>query len=79
MIPNPIPKGTTREQWERYELEKKNHETHIQNQKDFLQAVLSSVDEHGMEKTFRMFNDDLNKSLSMDAPNEPGYYRANND
>jgi len=71
--------GTTPEQWERYEMDKKNHEAMIQNKRNFLFDVLKHVEEYGVDNTRRWFEDEILKEWSMNAPNKPGYYMANND
>lgn len=73
------PKGTTKEQWDQYELDQKNHEAWIKGRKEFLVDVLSHADQHGSQSAFEYFTKLLDDKLSMDAPNKPGYYRANND
>ena len=72
-------KQTTPEQWEKYQIELKNHQAWIQGRREFLMQILKSVFENGIGPTEQKFNRELDQSLSMDAPNEPGYYRANND
>lgn len=79
MIPKTLPAGTTQEQWERYELDQKNHESRIQNKRDFLQAVIDYSTTHTLTQTYEHFAAELDMAQSMDAPDEPGYYRANND
>ena len=74
-----IPKGTTQEQWDRYELDQRNHEAWIKSRREFLVSVLSHCDHHGSQSAFEYFTRELDMKLSMDAPNKPGYYRANND
>lgn len=74
-----MPEGTTQEQWDRYEMDQRNHEAWIKSRREFLEAVLSHADQHGSMSAFEHFNNELDMKLSMDAPNRPGYYRANND
>lgn len=71
--------GTTPEQWERYDMDKRNHEARIHNKTTFLNDVLKYAKEYGIENTEKHFKDKINQEWSMDAPNMPGYYRANND
>lgn len=66
-------------EWKQYELDLLNHKARIKNKRDFLDAVLRFVEIFGIESTRRDFNTELDRELFMDAPNEPGYYRANND
>lgn len=77
--PTKLPSGTTQEQWDRYELDQKNHEARINGRREYLEAILTMVQKHGIEYTQDHFNRELDKSLHMDAPNKPGYYRSNND
>jgi len=70
---------TTAEQWEQYQLDLKNHEAWVNNRKEYLQRVLDYAMSNGIEDAHKRFMHELDQALSMDAPNEPGYYRANND
>lgn len=60
------PKGTTKEQWDRYERESADFEKKMR-------AI-----EPPKEEMPELWNEWL-KTYSMNAPNKPGYYRANND
>jgi hypothetical protein len=64
--PGTYPKGTTEKQWDRY----RNEALEFENR---MRAIEPSKEEQPAlwEEWF--------KSYSMDAPNKPGYYRANND
>ena len=78
-IPNPLPRGTTREQWDRYELDKLNHDAFVSGRRQFLARVLIYAEQNGIDAAEKYFTEELNRAHSMDAPNEPGYYRATND
>ena len=58
-----LPKGTTQEQWDRYELDMKAHEDFCAREKP------TDPEKLGAWEMMRF----------CDAPNKPGYYRANND
>ena len=73
------PTGTTKEQWDKYELDLQNHEARIAYQRDFLNNILMYCEANGFNATKQKFESELDRALSMDAPNKPGYYRANND
>lgn len=66
------PKGTTAAQWIAYNIEKK----------EFLEMMEANRPD---PRTFENANDynransEWCKELAMNFPNEPGYYRANND
>ena len=66
------PKGTTEAQWKQYEAELREHEERVERERPDPEnypseaAYMSAVSEWKMMR-------------SCDAPNEPGYYRANND
>lgn len=64
-IPNIIPKGTTLEQWEQYEREQYAFESRMR--------AIEPADKNSVEYNLWL------ASYCMDAPNKPGYYRANND
>jgi hypothetical protein len=79
------PAGTTAKQWADYREDLMAHEQFISNYKFFLERIVKHLEWVGKEKTWTpeeihtvMLNE-IKKSHSMDAPNEPGYYRANND
>lgn len=79
MIPETLPRDTTREQWERYVTDKRNHEARIRNKRAFLHDVLEHAEKHGAKEALKHFYHEIDKEQFMDAPNPPGYYRANND
>lgn len=77
-----MPEGTTQAQWDQYELDQKNHEAWINGRKEFMNEVLEMVQSKHIiqiEVIRDHFTRKLDEKLSMDAPNRPGYYRANND
>jgi hypothetical protein len=72
------PAGTTKEQWDRYNAEMAKHTAYMEANKPIRQKY---ADEFG-EVDDDAYNAALNRwrlEGLMDAPNEPGYYRANND
>lgn len=79
MIPNPLPKGTTLEQWERYELDEHNHMAWCKSRQEFAETVIKFVQMYGPVEAFERIKKSIDEIRSMDAPNKPGYYRANND
>lgn len=84
MIPNPLPldimgRQTTKEQWEAYEMELKNFKARIQSKRTFLKAILTYAEKYGVEQADGYFTMELDMAESCDAPNKPGYTRANND
>lgn len=79
MIPETLPEGTTLEQWNNYEMERLNHEARIRNKREFLLRVTTRCHSVGPGVAFAEIMIEIDKESSMDAPNEPGYYRANND
>lgn len=83
-------KGTTIEQWERYYVESKEFEERMQAKKPVKPEVCDKCEqpqdhpELMCECSFLMKQYERNLSewqmaRSCDAPNKPGYYRANND
>lgn len=65
-------KPTTKEQWDAYERELKAHEERVKREEPVRNNFSAAFDyECALAEWERM--------RSMDAPNEPGYYRANND
>jgi hypothetical protein len=82
------PKGTTKEQWDRYESEMKAHDERVKRlQPDPAKYGFesSSLENQGGwtieggEQAFRRAVSEWEMMRSCDAPNKPGYYRANND
>lgn len=80
------PAGTTNEQWEQYESDYEVFMGRISVRKFELDRMLNYLKFINPEKNTwtldeirRKISDEISKSESMDAPNKPGYYRANND
>jgi len=89
------PKGTTKEQWDRYAIDLKAHEERVAREKPIEPDHLKYKEQkYKGEWTFipgyleRYSNDwdayqkklsEWEMMCSCDAPNKPGYYRANND
>lgn len=77
--------GTTDEQWERYELEVKAHEQFIERYRFYLERIVKHLEFKRNNGTwspaeiFFTMEQEIRMSESMDAPNKPGYTRANND
>lgn len=64
--------GTTREQWERYYIERNAHERHC----NIIKPNQENFDSY--QEYITAYNEWCRK-LHMDAPNKPGYFRSNND
>lgn len=85
MIPWELPEGTTREQWEQYERDLKAHEEHIKQYRFFLDRIVNHLKWKDSSKLWtheaisNLIMAEIDMSSSCDAPNKPGYYRANND
>jgi hypothetical protein len=77
--------GTTDEQWERYEAEVKAHEQFIERYRFYLDRIVNHLKwkrpDHiwTPEEIKSVMESEIRMADSMDAPNKPGYYRANND
>lgn len=75
MIPNKLPEGTTKEQWEQYEIELQAHE-------EYCRKCKPVIPDHNTAENMKAYDRKLSQwqmMCSCDAPNKPGYYRANND
>ena len=70
---------TTQEQWDQYQLDLKNHNNWCDSRQEFAERIIKLVQEIGPEKAFEKISREIYEIRFMDAPNEPGYYRANND
>ena len=68
----PYPKGTTKEQWEQYYEALKVHYERVKRERPDLKKFLSNEAYTAAYSEWQMMS-------SCDAPNKPGYYRANND
>lgn len=66
------PKGTTAEQWEEYAKAAKKHEDYCESMRPLREMYLT-------DQAFQIDINEWSKIALMDAPNKPGYYRANND
>jgi len=72
MIPAKIPAGTTLAQWQTYAIELEAHEAHWKELEPDRMAFDTDVE---YESAMRHWTFESMVS----APNQPGYYRANND
>lgn len=77
--PKILPAGTTQEQWDRYQIELKNHEAFCDFKQSWANDIFLLIEAHGLEKAKEKVKSAIDMARSMDAPNYPGYYRANND
>lgn len=71
-----LTKGTTVEQWERYYEDLKRHEDICKREKPHPEDF---NDLNGGEAAYTSAHNKWLMMWSCDAPNKPGYYRANND
>lgn len=67
-----LTKGTTIEQWERYYEDLKQHEARCEREKP-------SKYDFDLQSDYDRAYSEWQMMRSCDAPNKPGYYRANND
>jgi len=66
------PKGTTAEQWARYYEDLAKHEERVARTRP-------NTADYSTKEAFRAAEQEWEMMRSCDAPNKPGYYRANND
>ena len=82
------PAGTTKEQWDNYEIRKAEHDAYCERTMPL--ASQFGYEPNGIEsqggwtieggeEAYHNAVSQWKMMRSMDAPNEPGYYRANND
>jgi len=69
----------TDEEMRRYEIELQNHNAMQDYKQSFANDIFLLVETHGLEKAKEKVKEAIQAARSMDAPNPPGYYRANND
>lgn len=77
--PKVLPKGTTQEQWAQYQMDLKNHQNWCKDREQFAEYVIDLCFIKGNEEALKQIKKEIERIWFMDAPNEPGYYRANND
>lgn len=71
-IPEKLPKGTTREQWEQYAKDMEAHEKYYSD-------CEPDPTDYPSEKAYSSAMSEWHMNRSCFEPNKPGYYRANND
>lgn len=69
----------TKEEMDAYELELRNHHGWCDSREEFVHRIFQWVYAYGVEKARKMALNEISERRSMDAPDKPGYYRANND
>lgn len=79
MIPCKLPEGTTKEQWDQYELDLKNHIAFQEGRQSFANDIFLLIENHGIDKAKEKVKGAIDMARSIDRPNKPGYYRAAND
>lgn len=77
--PKVLPQGTTQEQWDQYQVNLKNHQNWCNDREQFAEYVAEEVMKCGYKSALEKIKKEIEQIWFMDAPNEPGYYRANND
>lgn len=79
---------TSLPEWQKYYAELERHEKFCDDYRFFLDRIcrhLEWLNQRGREGTWttediqKVIASEIDKSRSMDAPNKPGYTRANND
>lgn len=82
------PKGTTKEQWDRYYEDLKQHEARVEREKPippplyFTHYTVGGRTAETSSEAARIYKlaySEWEMMRSCDEPNKPGYYRANND
>ena len=67
---------------ESYQKEKESHDTFIRGYRAAVNDANRALENDELltaSQLLKRLNSELSKRDSMDAPNKPGYYRANND
>ena len=76
---------TSLPEWQTYYQELQRHETFCDNYQLFLDRICAHLEWLRPSNTWttdeirRTIMSEIDRKRSMDAPNKPGYYRANND
>lgn len=75
-----LPKGTTEQQWFDYHERALKHEERIEREMPQKEDMEFNSSENGFdEQKYNAAHSEWQMMSSCDAPNQPGYYRANND
>lgn len=81
-----LPKGTTQEQWNDYGKDLDQHLKRIITMRmehrrmiGWIKSYYPNKETWTLEELEKAGNNLIDMAESLDAPNEPGYYRANND
>lgn len=69
----------SQEEWDAYEEKLAEHQVRMLYKRDFAKRILDHAERYGVQSARAFFKAELDMEDSCDAPNEPGYYRANND
>jgi hypothetical protein len=75
----------TSPEWQRYYADLERHERFYKDYKFFLNRITRHLEWMKPNNTWTTvdilvaINNEIDRGASMDAPNKPGYYRANND
>lgn len=83
--PTKLPKGTTQLDWDNYRKKCEAHEDYIAKYRFFLGRICSYLEWKNPSQTWTVdeirstIEREIKNSEGMDAPNEPNYFRANND
>lgn len=62
-----------------YEIQLANHNNWCDSKLRDMETILALVLRYGIDDARKIFTETVEEMRSMDAPNKPGYYRANND
>jgi hypothetical protein len=77
-----FPEGTTKEQWDKYYTDLAAHEDYcekIKPKKSDYGYINNMPPDEDVERAYESALSEWHMRLHCDAPNKPGYYRANND
>ncbi len=69
----------TDEEWRDYEIKLANHNNWCDSRLQLANDLILLTQTVGPEEAFARIKKMIEEKRSMDAPNPPGYYRANND
>ena len=69
----------TDEEMRDYEIAVKRHNNWCDKKLEDMNLILDHVEKIGIAQTKEVYTKIVEEIRSMDAPNKPGYYRANND
>lgn len=84
-VPDKLPKGTIADDWREYADRMRHHEFNIGRERFYLDHFCNLLEQFAAKKQWTAeeirarLKSEIDMANHCDAPNKPGYFRANND